>query len=401
MRRRGLLAGLVLVAGLASSLAAQSANPAPPAARELVARVRSWFREGGELEVGSAVVVGADAERVYLATAGHVVRKLAPASQVYVSFDGQQDSVIATPSDSARKGMDIAVLTIPRGALPGELPRFDRLGDVGRLRFGDAVSPMGCPQGVCWGVPVPADRIVGIDRQGIIFQSVFVKGGSSGGALFNEYWEVIGIVTEDEPPRANAVPMDQVLALVSAWGYPVHLRKAKVPRSGYAIHVGAMLLEGLGRTADSLKSGARFPSGRIVASRRGDTYGLVWHLSGLRLAPQSLTVSAAMGGVGVDFRYGPVIAQPFFEVGIGRVEGRFVAGRYWTRTASSSDSVLVRVWDTDRQDGLGLGAGLSLQALVAPHMTLEVLAAHWGFGIPDNLRRLPSVYLGTGLRWGL
>ena len=154
MSRRLAVLAIALVGSVPPALA-QSANPAPPAARELVVRVRSWFGEGGELDVGSAVVVGADDERVYLTTARHVVRKMEPASQVYVSFDGQQDSILATPSDSARSDVDIAVLTIPRAALPGELPRFDRLGDVGKLRFGDAVSPMGCPQGVCWACRCP------------------------------------------------------------------------------------------------------------------------------------------------------------------------------------------------------------------------------------------------------
>ena len=228
-----------------------------------------------------------------------------------------------------------------------------------------------------------------------------MKGGSSGGALFNEYWEVVGIVTEDEPPRANAIPMDQVLALVSAWGYPVQLRKAKVPRYGYSIHLGAMVLAGIGGTEGTPEADQRFPSGRIVASRRGETYGLVWHLSGLRLAPQNLTVSAAMGGVGVDFKYGRVTAQPFFEAGLGRVEGRFVAGGYSATAGTGGDTTHVTVWGTEQQDGLGVGAGLSLQALVAPHLTLEVLAAHWSFSIPDSLPQLPAVFVGTGLRWGL
>lgn len=400
MTRRCMLLVLGLGLGAWASAQAQSANPAPPGARELVVRVRSWFGEGGELEVGSAVIVGADAERIYLATARHVVRKGEPASQVYVTFDGQADSVLATASDSARNDIDIAVLTIPRPALTGEFPRFDRLGDVGKLRFGDAVSPMGCPQGVCWGVPVPADRIVGIDRQGIIFQSLFVKGGSSGGALFNQYWEVVGVVTEDEPPRANAVPIDEVLALVRAWGYPVHLRRAKVPRSGYPIHLGAMVLTRLGGGVDSLGEERRFPSGRIVASRRGDTYGLIWHISGLRLAPRNLAVSAALGGLGVDFKYGAVTAQPFFEVGIGRVEGRFDAGGFYTDGQDGSASY-VPLWQQQKQDGLGIGAGLGLQVLVAPHVSLEALVGHWSFNVPDSLPRLPGVFGGGGVRWGL
>jgi hypothetical protein len=392
---------VAVVAASAGPVLAQSANPAPPAARELVVKVRSWFGEGGELEVGSGVIVGADAERIYLATARHVVRKGEPATRVYVSLQGSPaDSILATPSDSARSGIDVAVLTIPRAALPRGLPPLDRLGAVGKLKFGDPVSPMGCPQGVCWGVPVPADRIVGIDRQGIIFQSVFVKGGSSGGALFNQYWEVVGIVTEDEPPRANAVPIDEALALVRAWGYPVQLHRSKVPRAGYALHVGALLMTRVGGAVPALGGEGRFPSGRIVATRRGDTFGVVWHVSGLRLAPRNLAVTAAMGGLGVDFHYGRFTAQPFLELGIGRVEGRFDAGGYSVAGAGGT-ATYVPFWQQQKEDGLGVGGGLSVQAVVAPHITLELLAGHWSFNLPDSLPKLPNLFVGTGLRWGL
>ncbi len=392
------LLGVTWTGGLRAQI---RANLAPPAARDLVVRVVSWFDEARDLEVGSGVIVGADRDRIYIVTARHVIRRGEQTVVTYVSrANSPDDSVLAVVSDSSRRGIDIAVLAIPRASSRGALPRLDRLGAPHRLKFGDQVSPMGCPQGECWGVPVPADRVVGVDRQGIFFQSGFVKGGSSGGALFNQYWEVVGIVTEDQPPRANAVSIDQALDLVRAWGYPVQLRRAKVPRGGYSYHVGVTVLTHLGGSHDPLGAESRFPSGRVMASRRGDNYGLIWHVAGMRLAPRNLAVSAAMGGVGVDFKYGRLTAQPFIEAGLGQVEGRFRSSVYYVDRGGVSTPV--PVWSQEKQDGLGLGAGLSVQALVAPHVTLELLGGHWSFNLPESLTRfgLPPLFAGGGFRWG-
>jgi hypothetical protein len=392
---------LLVVSFAAGSLWAQgSTNPAPSAARDLVVKVNSWFDDGRELEVGSGVIVGADRDRIYIVTARHVIRRGQEAAVSYVSMAKfPDDSVLAVASDSSRRGIDIAVLVIPRTSSKADLPRFDRLGVPRRLKFGDLVSPMGCPQGECWGVPVPADHVVGLDRQGIFFQSGFVKGGSSGGALFNLHWEIVGIVTEDQPPRANAVSIDQALDLVRVWGYPVQLRRAKVPRAGYSYHVGATFLTRVGGSEDQDGAEARFPSGRVVASRRGDNYGLIWHIAGMRLAPRNLLVSAGMGGVGVDFKYGRLTAQTFIEAGLGQVEGRFRSGVYYVDRGNGSEEV--PIWTQEKQDGLGLGVGLSVQALVAPHVTLELLGGHWSFNIPEGLTaELPPLFAGGGFRWG-
>lgn len=372
---------------------------APPEARDLVVKVHSWFEDARDPEVGAGVIVGADQQWVYIITARHVVRRSRETASIYVSMASSPlDSVLAVVTDSSRSGIDVAVIAIHRASFAADLPPLDRLGVSIGLKFGDPVSPMGCPLGECWGVPVTADHVVGVDRGGIFFQSGFVKGGSSGGALFNQYWEVVGLVTEDQQLRANAVPIEVALDLARAWGYPVQLRRAKVPRGGYSYHVGALLLARLGGSQNFRGAQSRFPSGRIVASRRGDNYGLIWHVAGMRLAPRNLAVTAAMGGVGVDFKYGRLTAQPFVEAGAGRVEGRFLNGGYYLPSGDGTE--FVPVWSQEKQDKLGLGVGLSIQALVGPHMTLELLVGHWSFNIPESLPSLPPLFSGGGLRWG-
>lgn len=398
------LVGLAVACALVapSRLGAQQSGPAPEEARELVFKVASrWIVQRGESadttpKLGAGVIVGVDDDRVYLVTAKHVVRARGLATEVTVTArHGGKTDIPATIVDTAGENIDLAVLTVARVAV-GRIPALDRRGDPNRLRFNDPVSPMGCPNGICWGVPAPADRVIGIVGQDLIVQSQFIAPGSSGGALFNQYWEVVGVVTGEQPPRANALDIDLVVELVRGMKHPVSLRRAKVPRAGYAIHLGALVLAPLSNTGGALGAETRFPSGRVVASRRGDLYGLTWHLSGLRLAPRNLTVTAGMGGVGLGFRWGPLTAQPFVEVGLGRVEGRWDAEGY-----VEAGGAYVPLWRKEKQDGLGIGAGLSLLMTIAPHLTVEALAGHWSFNRPDNIPALPGLFAGGGVRLGL
>jgi hypothetical protein len=58
-------------------------------------------------------------------------------------------------------------------------------------------------------------------------------------------------------------------------------------------------------------------------------------------------------------------------------------------------------WNRQQRDGLGVGGGLSIQALVIPHVVVEVLSGHWSFSVPDSLSSLPTFFVGGGLRLGL
>jgi Trypsin-like peptidase domain len=390
-RLPALLASSALAA-VVTPAAAQSSRPAPSEARALVVRLVS------PPQIGAGIIVGADDARVYIVTAKHVVR-MGRREGVFVSFEGSpKDSVKATLADTAAEGVDIAVVTVARAALQ-RLPDFDRRGDPKILSFNHPVSPMGCPRGMCWAVPAPADRLVGIDRQGIIFQSVFVNPGSSGGALFNEYWEVVGMVTGDQPPRANALDIDQVLDQVHAFGHPVSLRRPNVPREGFPLHVGALVMTSTTKDEAASEQESRLPSGRLVLTRRGQTYGLTWHLSGLRLAPPNLAVHGGMGGVDVDFQWGRFLVQPFFEIGLASVEGRYDAGGYHLAGGD-----YVPLWRKAKQDVLGFGGGMSVLVGLLSHATLEMLVAHWSFTLPESLPTelgLPNLFIGAGFRWGL
>ncbi len=382
---------------------ARAAAHVPDEAKRLVVQVVGRFPANDALEVdagtevGAGIIVGATSENVFIATARHVLSQQGVGVRdVWVVFPGQpNDSVRATQLQGRRAGLDLAVISVPlasASALRAGLPALDRRGDVRSLKSGAPVTPVGCPQGVCWEAPSSPDRILGIDLQGIIFQTNFIAPGSSGGALFNEWWEVVGLVTEEQPPRGQAIPIDRVVDQVRHWGYPADLKKAAVPRGGYRTTVGVAML------APSPAIDDRPPSGRVTLSSRPIPQ-VSWHAGLLRLAPENLAVTAGMAGVGLHLKKGRLALHPFVEAGFGRVEGRFVVDSYYVATAGGSDTV--RVFNRVQDDGLGVGAGMTVEVIVLPRTILELVTGYWSFARPENASKLNNLFVGGGVRLGL
>jgi hypothetical protein len=384
------------------SARAQATGRPNPAARALVVSVIGRASAEVPCPPGAGVIVGASPSDVYIVTARHVlasqIGNCSPDSMRVVFSPGSADTVAARTFRQA-EDLDIAVLVTrrPRSFGRDTTLALDRLGDPDRLRHGDPVTPMGCPRGECWTVPVSPDRVVGVDlvTSRIVFQSDFIGRGSSGGALFNQWWEVVGVVTEDEPPSGSAVSIDAVWAQLNTWRVPLTLEKRRIPRSGYAWTVDAMLLASVGRETAIVTEG-RLPSARISLTRQVAA-PLRWHASVTRLAPVSLNITAATAGAGVQWSFGRVSVRPFGEVGLATVEGRFDEGGYVV--AGSGGDKYVPLWRQTSDAGFGVGGGVDLEAIVAPRIMVALMAAHWTFATPPRTRSVPDLFLGAGLRF--
>ena len=369
----------------------------PDAAKALVVSVTTSFGDGSTAPYGAGIIVGADGNGFYIATAGHVVQAGAGTPVVWVTF-ATGDSMQATVVQPRGPELDLAVLQVavdPAHRQKWTPASWDRLGNVRSLRSDDPVSPVGCPQHICWEAPAPADRVVGVDRLGILFQSYFVGPGSSGGALFNQWWEVVGMVTHDDPPRGEAIRIDEVLDRVKAWKLPVNLRRPTVPRAGYLTSIGVAVLTS---TSSSGASDSRAPSGRVTVERRV-MQAVTWHLSALRLAPENLAITAGMGGVGLHLTAGRFALDPFVEAGFGHVEGRHDLGGYYV--AGGGGSRYVPLWNRVVGDGLGIGGGAKLEAIAFPRTIVEITVGYWSFTTPLNVPKLKKLFIGAGLRLGL
>jgi ankyrin repeat protein len=186
-----------------------------------------------EVITGAGILVGRDANRVYIVTANHVVRRgdrEAAGIRVLLKRapDRWLDAVLAPHNDPGPSGLDVAVLAIDNLDRYGfsfcSLP-LDRLGRPESLARGSAVYPVGYPRGqIPWSAPAAPDAVTRRDERDIHFQSGTVTGGYSGGALLTRRGELVGLIKQDEGLSSVATDIGSVLRMLRQWGYPVQLR---------------------------------------------------------------------------------------------------------------------------------------------------------------------------------
>ncbi len=97
------------------------------------------------------------------------------------------------------------------------------LGDSTALQRGDKVWAMGYPQGRPWYSRPTPDVVQRYDPTGIRFDSPYIAPGYSGGGLFNDRGLLVGVIKQDSPPEAVAIPFERVLERLREWNYPVEL----------------------------------------------------------------------------------------------------------------------------------------------------------------------------------
>jgi S1-C subfamily serine protease len=196
-------------------------------ARQLVVRIDATFP--GVTKFGAGIIFARANGRVYIATANHVVRDTQAATSVSVSFGtlpGEQfsGSVLAP----LQTQLDMGVVYVPDTNLPRDLFPTRVIGNVGLVKRGDAMFPVGHPNGASWEIPVVPDHVSQAVAGTIRFQSGFVRNGNSGGALMDEMGNLFGMVIEDQQPDASAISIDTVLNTLRNAGYPIQL-VASVP----------------------------------------------------------------------------------------------------------------------------------------------------------------------------
>lgn len=191
---------------------------------ELIVMIKS------RLGIGAGIIFGSRDDRIYIATSNHVVRRGSKeASDIQValkSLPGQWFEAALTNHYDAAPEVDLAVLSLKNleqyGINACSLP-FRRLGDTDALKRGQAVYPVGYPNGAPWAMPITPDRIAQVVGQQITFQSAFISNGHSGGGLLNEHGDLIGMVRADQPPFGIAVNFGSILKSLRQWGYKVQL----------------------------------------------------------------------------------------------------------------------------------------------------------------------------------
>jgi ankyrin repeat protein len=235
IRRRFALAWLAIVVTVAPAAAITEQQLED--SLQIVVMIRAVLN--GDDATGAGIIVGRDRDSVFIATAGHVVgRGDVAAERVEVMFRGNGGAwVPAVVLDRSDAQFDLAVLRVRTASDPCAV-HLERSTEPTSLTRNASVYPAGYPNGVPWGVPATPGRIGRLEAGNIVFESSFLAGGHSGGALLTDTGSVAGLLKSDAGPFGQAVPMSTVLAWVRERGYPVMLRPP-VPRSTRPLHAAA------------------------------------------------------------------------------------------------------------------------------------------------------------------
>lgn len=182
---------------------------------------------GGDPVIGSGIVFGSLGSRLYIATARHLCRKeLQSLESPLVSLrDLPGESLKAQLLEQSDKDLDLAVLMVDvgqRNRLQTAEIDFDRMGKPEALKADEKVFALGLPREQT-DLPVQPDQFVKAVGFRIIFQSSSVKEGYSGGGLFDSNWRLVGMIRAVDPPFGYAISIDQIIAQLKDWGYPVNL----------------------------------------------------------------------------------------------------------------------------------------------------------------------------------
>ena len=225
--RRLASVGLALVAALLLLLNARRSEAADEAVevQRMVAVYTARFNDAEQ--PGTAVVFALTSEQIYLVTAAHVVRnKGRSPTAIELRFGGGDRVVRARLERFDDKGLDIAVLVVERRDTSGldlEELSFDRLASPGSVQRGDRVFVIGHRRAAL-SVNATPDRVSKVRGDTIAFESNFVVRGFSGGPLFNNSWQLLGLMLSDDPPEVEAIAFGAIAAKLKEWGLPLSLR---------------------------------------------------------------------------------------------------------------------------------------------------------------------------------
>ena len=214
-----------------------------------------------------------------MATANHVVRR-GRGPQAAQRIEGLEVKLNWLPGewtagqllDDLDADLDLAVLSVKtsRGPLTGSQP-FARLGRPVERKNG--VYAVGFPASRQWAANIQPDRVSEVTTSNLTFQTQFVQQGHSGGGLFNENWELVGLIKQDQPPNAGAIRIDAVIDQLKQWNYTVALSPAPVtttttpPRS---LPAGATSLVAGGNAAPAVTAPAVTATGIAEVRRMHD-----------------------------------------------------------------------------------------------------------------------------------
>jgi len=194
---------------------------------QLIVMLRTHY--DGIEEFGAGIIFGRQKNRLLIATAYHILHRgtLQP-EKIHASLKAMPGKFLEATllKHSDESGLDLAVIALDdleKEGLNVCSLTFDHLGKPRDLKRKDSVYSVGNPNGVAWARSLEADKVSQVSGDEIVFQSLFITSGHSGGALLDKNAALVGMTIADQPPFGRAISIDAVLKKIRFWGYPVQL----------------------------------------------------------------------------------------------------------------------------------------------------------------------------------
>lgn len=172
---------------------------------------------------------------LFILTAEHVVGL---GTNVKVEFEFLRGISVDATVARRNRDLDVAVLLIELNASNNFLAdsiSFDQIGFVDDFEehYKAAVAsnqaylvrPMGFPEGSEWHYPLDPPQVRGVVGEIITIEYSECVGGYSGGGLFNDRWQLVGMVTKKPGLTCQAISFDRIYKeLIDQWRLGVSLK---------------------------------------------------------------------------------------------------------------------------------------------------------------------------------
>jgi curli biogenesis system outer membrane secretion channel CsgG len=194
-------------------------------AEKLVVRLTAPSTEG------AGIIFQADAQYAYGITAKHVVFRQGKAVEGLKALFQPWPQDLPVTVYKLHFEEDLAVFQVDLRPLGLSLPEIQRaiplnlLGSSENLDPGNKLWSVGHSTAGAWITPKEPFRFSRGDSKTFLFESPCPQ-GHSGGGVFDESWQLVGMMIEEERPFCRALRIEPIMKIVQGWKLEIGLRPA-------------------------------------------------------------------------------------------------------------------------------------------------------------------------------
>ncbi len=182
---------------------------------------------------GAGIIVGSTENEVYIVTANHLVKEgLSEATDINVSFNSLPNEGFPSKLDKHNFGdSQLVVLTVPTNSNKSKLSveaskdKVQLNGDSTRLKSNDNMNTIvqDAAGNGDWFSPLEPIKYLDQKDDVLSIKSTFNSLGASGGGLFTENWQLVGMVVSPYASMLEGISIERIIEELEAANFPINL----------------------------------------------------------------------------------------------------------------------------------------------------------------------------------